>query len=154
MVHILSYIMIIVLDTNVIFQGLDSSKGASFYILNLLRKQKLNLALSYRVMTEYEEVLKRASTLSRLKLDEQDIDNILSYFAYQSFPFEPSFMLRPNLIDEADNMFIELAFASNAAFLITSNIKDFTINNDLKFDSFRVVTPAEFAALWREIYED
>ncbi len=142
--------MITVIDTNVIFQGLDSSKGASYFILELIKDHKINLALSYQVITEYEEVLKRNTTLERLKLNNNDIDDILAYFAYISFPYEPTYVLRPNLRDEKDNIFIELAFVSNADYLITSNIKDFTKNNELKFDSFTVISPREFVVKWRQ----
>ena len=141
--------MVTVIDTNVIFQGLDSSKGASYFILELLKDRKINLALSYQVITEYEEVLKRKTTLERLRLDTNDIDDILAYLAYISFPYEPTYVLRPNLRDEKDNIFIELAFVSNAEYLITSNIKDFTKNNELKFDNFTVITPGEFVVQWR-----
>ncbi|MEA1911197.1 MAG: putative toxin-antitoxin system toxin component, PIN family [Spirochaetota bacterium] len=146
--------MITVIDTNVIFQGLDSSKGASYFILELLKDHKINLALSYQVITEYEEVLKRNTTLERLKLDSTDIDDILAYFAYIAFPYEPTYILRPNLRDEKDNIFVELAFVSNADYLITSNIKDFTKNNDLKFDNFTVITPGEFVVKWRRQNEN
>ena len=44
--------------------------------------------------------------------------------------------MRPNLRDENDNMFVDLAFASNCQFLVTSNVSDFLQNSELKFDGF------------------
>jgi hypothetical protein len=37
--------------------------------------------------------------------------------------------------------------------LITSNIKDFTKNNELKFKDLKIITPTGFVKLWREKYE-
>ena len=146
--------MVVVIDTNVIFQGLNSDKGASFYILELLKESKINLAMSYKVIKEYEDVLKRESMLEKLQLNKEDIDDFLSYLAYISYPFEPTYILRPNLKDENDNIFIELSFVSNADYLITNNIKDFTIDNELKFDSFKIITPGDFVSQWRSENEN
>jgi predicted nucleic acid-binding protein len=51
-------------------------------------------------------------------------------------------LLRPNLPDENDNIFVECAFASNSDYLVTSNIKDFK-KGELKGFNFKVVTPKE-----------
>lgn len=145
--------MIVVIDTNVIFQGLDTDMGASFKILELLKSRKLNLALSYKVITEYEDVLKRQSTLDRIRLTIDDIDKVLTFIAYIALPYEPTYLFRPNLRDENDNMFVELAFISNAEYLITNNVRDFR-KADLLFDNFEIVTPGEFYRIWRNEYED
>jgi hypothetical protein len=50
-------------------------------------------------------------------------------------------------------MFVDLAFASNSRFLITSNVTDFTRQAELKFDSFGVITPGQFVKLWRRNHE-
>ena len=142
--------MLIVNDTNVIFQGLDSHKGASFQILELLYKRKINIALSYPVICEYEDALKRSDNRQRLKLSENDIEDFLAFIAYVAIPYDPTFMMRPNLRDEKDNIFAELAFVANANYLITSNINDFTIDTDLTLGNFTVVTPKGFINLWRK----
>ena len=61
--------------------------------------------------------------------------------------------MRPNLQDENDNLFVELAFASNSKFLITSNLKDFSSNKNLRFDSFIVISPSDYVKFWRKEYE-
>lgn len=146
--------MLVVIDTNIIFQGLDSDKGASFKILELLYQQKISLALSYPVICEYEEVLSRPHVSERLKLSLRDIKDFLAYIAYIAFPFDPDFIMRPNLKDEKDNIFAELAFVSNADFLITNNIKDYTINSELNLDNFEIITPKDFIHHWRKSYEN
>jgi putative PIN family toxin of toxin-antitoxin system len=145
--------MIVVIDTNVIYQALRSKNGASHFILNLIREGKLNIALSINVFKEYEDVLLRPKTLTDLKLDNFDIDKILAFLAYIGKPFNVYYLFRPNLKDENDNMYIDLALASNSKYIITNNISDFTINNELKFENINILTPTKFIKLWRNIYE-
>ncbi len=145
--------MLIVLDTNVLYQALRSNNGASFYILSLIRNYKISLALSIQVFNEYEEVLKRPASLLDLKLNDSDIEAILKYIAYTGKPYAIYFSFRPNLIDESDNIFIELAIASNCDYFIKNNVKDFTYKSELKFKDLFIITPADFVKMWREKYE-
>ncbi len=141
--------MLVVLDTTVIYQSLYSNAGASFFIMGLVRDQKIKMALSLKVFAEYEAVLKRRKSLKDFELKIDDIEKILIYLAYIGRPFDTHYLFRPNLLDENDNIFIELAVASNSKYLITSNIKDFKNNAQLKFADFDIVTPADFLKRWR-----
>ena len=140
----------VILDTNVVFQALYSQAGASHFILGLVRTQKIKLALSMKVFAEYEAVLKRKKSLKALALENEDVEKMLSFLAYVGRPFDTYFLFRPNLRDESDNLFIELALASNAKYVITSNTRDFTKGVQLKFLDFEVVTPGEFVKKWRK----
>ena len=57
-----------------------------------------------------------------------------------------------NLRDEKDNMFVELALASGSKYLITQNVRDYTIDNELILDSFNIATPYDFLKEWEKIY--
>ena len=46
------------MDTNVLYAGLRSRRGASFQILEALWQRKWTLVLSNTVLTEYEEILR------------------------------------------------------------------------------------------------
>ncbi|EKR89665.1 putative toxin-antitoxin system, toxin component, PIN family [Leptospira santarosai str. CBC379] len=78
----------------------------------------------------------------------------MGFIAYVGYPQTIYFAFRPNLRDEDDNHFVELAIASNADFLITSNMKDFLNENELEFQDLRVITPSNFMNYWRENYEN
>ena len=145
--------MLVILDTNVLFQALYSGDGASHFILGLVREQKIKLALSMKVFAEYEAVLKRKRNLKLIGLTEKDIEAVLSFLAFIGRPFDTYFLFRPNLRDENDNIFVELALASNARLLITSDTRDFKKNAQLKFADFGIATPAEFVKMWRKEYE-
>ena len=145
--------MVITVDTNVIFQGLCSNIGASNKILKLLSNNKIQLALSVPVFIEYCDVLKRKSTLALTGLSESNIDAILDFLAYVGLEHRISFLYRPNLSDETDNKFIELSLASQSSFLVTSNVKHYVMNSDLRLYGVQVVTPGEFMRYWRDSNE-
>ena len=141
--------MRVVLDTNVLYQALRDQGGASYYIFQLIRKQQIELVLSVPVFLEYQEVLLRPATLIDLGRSAPEIEAFLRFIAYIAKPISIYFLMRPHLRDERDNKFVELAFASNSPFLITSNIRHFTRKTELKFDSFEVVPPSQFVQTWR-----
>ncbi|HOF33079.1 MAG TPA: putative toxin-antitoxin system toxin component, PIN family [Spirochaetota bacterium] len=145
--------MVVVIDTNVLYQALRSREGASHFILQLIRGRKITLALSLPVFTEYEDVLKRPDKLNDLQLTKDDIDKVLRFLSYISKPVTIYYLFRPNLKDEKDNIFLELSLAGNCDFIITSNTKDFTKYNELKFDDISVITPSDFVKMWRKNYE-
>ena len=145
--------MRIVLDTNILVQALLSSKGASNYILQCVLKRKLELALSTAVFHEYEDVLSRAYLLNKMDyLSEKQVLKLLATLRMIAYHQLIYYQLRPNLKDEKDNLFVELAFASQVSYLVTSNVRDFK-NSDLKIDNFIVISPANFVKEWRKSHE-
>ena len=140
--------MLVTLDTNIIYQALKSASGASFFILQQVRERKIQIALSVSLFEEYEDVLKREKSLKDFGLDIEDIDKFLRFIAYVGKPYTIYYLFRPNLKDEKDNMVVELAVTSQSDYIVTSNIKDFK-NAELKFDHLKIVTPIEFAKIWR-----
>lgn len=144
--------MIITLDTNVLLAALLSQAGASHRILRLIIEEKLNIALSTPVILEYDDVLQRKEILEQLKISSNQVEDILDLLVLLADKYSIYYRLRPNLLDENDNLFVECAFASNSHYLITSNIKDFT-RGELKNHPFQVVTPGDFYYFWRCTYE-
>ena len=144
--------MLVTVDTNVIFSALYSKRGASHFILQLVLDEKIELALSTQTYFEYYDVLTRKENLGKLNLTVGEIEDILDLLALLAKKHSIYFLLRPNLIDEKDNMVFECAFASNSDYLITSNIKDFK-QSELKGFNFKIITPGEFHKLW-ETYNE
>jgi putative PIN family toxin of toxin-antitoxin system len=132
--------MIITLDTNLIFSALYSNLGASHYILRLVLTEQVTLALSPPVYFEYDDVLTRPDTLTKLNLSVTQVENILDTLALLARKHAVYFLLRPNLPAEKDNLICECAFASRSEFLITANLKDFQ-RGELTELGFKVVTP-------------
>ena len=143
--------MLVTLDTNVLYQSLHSNLGASYFILTKIRNREIQIAISVPVFYEYEEVLSRQGSLDNFELDKEDINKFLRYISFIGKVYDPYFLYRPNLRDESDNKFVELAVASQSEYLITNNIKDYK-SAELKFDNLNIITPGKFVKIWRNNY--
>src|SRR3989304_7195491 len=113
----------IILDTNVLYAGLYSSKGASFRVLQAIRKDRLRLVMSTTLLFEYEDILKRNQIV--LGLSDEEIEKILDYICLQSEHQKIYFLWRPRLPDPKDDHLLELAIASGTKLIVTHNTKDF-----------------------------
>ncbi len=96
--------MLITIDTNVLYQALRSSSGASFLIMKLVRSGSCRIALSQPVFAEYQDVLTRKSSLAAFELTHSDVEKILRYISHVGQKFDPYFLFRPNLKDENDKI--------------------------------------------------
>ena len=113
----------IILDTNVLYAGLYSSKGASFKILQAIEEGKLEMVISTTLLFEYEDILKRNQV--DLGLSNQEIEKVLDYFCLKSEHQKIYFLWCPYLPDPKDDHLLELAIASGTKLIVTHNTKDF-----------------------------
>ena len=151
--HICYHLCVVVtVDTSVLFQALYSSSGASHAILRRVRGGAIRLALSVAVYTEYQDVLTRSEKRSQPGLSVDEVQTVLNFSAFIGVPSPVHFRMRPNLRDGNDNAFVELAFASGSSYLITQNIRDFTVDADLNLGHLTVVTPVQFMQQWRKTH--
>ena len=144
--------MVVTLDTSVLFQALYSSSGASHAILRRVRSGAIRLALSVPVYGEYQDVLTRPEKRTQLGLSADEVRTVLDFIAFIGVPTPVHFRLRPNLRDESDNIFVELAFASGSSYLVTQNVRDFTVDTDLNLERLSIVTPSQFMRTWRQTH--
>ena len=126
----------VVLDTNVVFSGLYSSRGASFQVLRLVEKGILRISLSTVLLFEYEDVLKRNKAQLNLRIGE--IEEFLDTLCNISDHFPIFFLWRPYLPDPKDDHVLELAVASQTSTIITHNVKDF---QDIRQFGIKAITP-------------
>jgi putative PIN family toxin of toxin-antitoxin system len=128
----------IILDTNVLYAGLYSSKGASFRVLQAIKKDRLKLVMSTTLLFEYEDILKRNQIV--LGLSDEEIEKILDYLCLQSEHQKIYFLWRPRLPDPKDDHLLELAVASGTKLIVTHNTKDF---KGIEKFGIRSLTPKE-----------
>ena len=112
-----------VLDTNIIFAGLYSARGASFQVLKALFREKIRPVLSVPLLFEYEDVLKRNSR--KLGITHEDIDSFLDNVCNLCTFHEIYYLWRPFLRNPKDDLVLELAIAAQANTITTFNAKDF-----------------------------
>jgi len=129
----------IVLDTNVLYAGLRSKRGASYKLLKHLNSEKFEINLSVPLVLEYEEVLIRKQ--STLNFTEKEIGQILDYLCRIANLHEVHFLWRPILNDPKDDMILDLAVRANCRYIVTYNTRDFSGVNQF---GIQVVTAQEF----------
>ncbi len=128
----------IILDTNVLYAGLYSSKGASFRVLQAIEKERLKMVISTTLLFEYEDILKRNQTV--LGFPDGEIEGLLDYICLKSEHQKIHFLWRPQLPDPKDDHILELAIASGTNLIVTHNAKDF---KGIASFGVRPITPKE-----------
>jgi len=113
----------VVLDTNVVYSGLRSRRGASFKLLSLVGSGRFEIHLSVPLVLEYEEVLQEKKR--DLGLTEADVDDVLNYLCRVAGLHEIHFLWRPRLKDPDDEMILELAVGARCDYIVTYNKEDF-----------------------------
>jgi putative PIN family toxin of toxin-antitoxin system len=136
----------IVLDTNVLYAALRSSRGASYHLLSLVGRSKFQVVLSVPLVLEYEHAL--ASLPSITPVTTEDIAAVLDYLCATSHRQEIFFLWRPTLRDPGDDMVLEAAAAGGCQFIITFTVRDFVGADRFGIE---VLTPAGFLAILGEL---
>ena len=128
----------VILDTNVLYAGLYSARGASYKVLQAIDQGVIRIGLSTTLLFEYEDILRRNSSL--LGLTGNEIEEILDGLCSGSDHQKIYFLWRPQLSDPKDDHILELAIASGTVPIVTHNTKDF--KRAKEFD-IRVITPKQ-----------
>jgi putative PIN family toxin of toxin-antitoxin system len=133
-----------VLDTNVVYAGLRSQRGASFAILEALWQGKWKLILSNTVLTEYEEILRREA--GTLNLNSQRISRLLDAICALAERRNLSALWMPVLNDPDDEAFVHLAVEAGADYLVSHNLRHLEPATRM---GVKLLAPRDFAAIIR-----
>lgn len=140
----------LVLDTNILVAASRSRHGASFAVLQHLRKGSFVALASVPLFLEYEAVLKRPEQLAVGPRTSAMVDAFLDALSLRTEPVHLHFLWRPQLRDPADEMVLETALNGRADALITFNVNDFSPAR--KF-GLAVVTPVDLLAQLNQLEE-
>jgi uncharacterized protein len=125
----------VVLDTNIIVSALLQPLGPPAQVFLLALGDTVQMFVSGSIFAEYEEVVRRP----RLRRTEETIVSALETIRTKAFWVKPTARVRA-CSDPDDDVFLECAQASGAAYLVTGNVRDFP----LRWVGTEVVTPRHF----------
>ena len=110
----------IVLDTNVLVSALMGSGGPPDEVVQLVLRHEALLLIDARIIAEYDEVAARPKFSFTKATRFEVLDAIIAIA-------EPVIAspLRLSLPNPDDRLFIEVAFAGAADYIITGNVKHF-----------------------------
>ena len=124
------------LDTNVLVSAILSPNGPPAAVLRTLLTERVRLCFDERIVSEYRDVLSR----TKFSFDPVLVDELISFLESAGSPTlaAPQALELP---DPWDQMFIEVAVAGGADFLVTGNLKHFPEGSR---SGVQVVSPREF----------
>lgn len=124
--------MNVVLDTNVLVSALWSSDSKPGYIVNAVIAGRFNACYDYRILDEYERVLRRA----KFGFLPWEVDYLLEPIVRGGLSVVPEPLIDIPFADESDRKFLEVARCCDAV-LITGNMKHYP-------QDAQIMTVAEF----------
>ena len=133
------------LDSSVLVAGFRSRRGASFRVLELLRADRFEIAVSVPLVLEYEAVLIRHAEVLGLRRGEAE--GLVDYLCQVAHRQDIHFLWRPTLIDPRDEFILELAVAASCDAIVTHNVRDFSGAANFRV---RVLAPSAFLAMVEE----
>ncbi len=122
----------IVLDTNVLVSSLWSANGKPSAIVSAALTGRFAVCYDARIVTEYENVLRRP----KFKFSPWEVDSLLAEIVSEGISVIAPSIIDVPFVDESDRKFYEVAKFCGAT-LITGNMKHYP-NDEC------VVTVAEF----------
>jgi hypothetical protein len=130
----------IVVDTNVVFEGLTRQGGASGLIIDAWLTRLMVVCVSNALAYEYDDVLSRKLSEARWIKLQPVLGQLLSMTQYTNIYFS----WRPTSPDAGDDLVIDCAMNAGAI-VVTSNIRDFRIAKESL--GLEVMTPVQFVSL-------
>jgi putative PIN family toxin of toxin-antitoxin system len=130
----------IVIDTNVVFEGLTKQGRASGLIIDAWLAELMVVCISNALAYEYTDVLSRKLSAERWSQLEPVLGQLLSIAQYTNIYFS----WRPTSPDAGDDLVIDCAMNANAI-VVTSNIRDFQSAKESL--GLRVLTPVQFVSV-------
>ena len=127
----------VVLDTNVLFEGLTKQGSAAGVIMDAWIHSLFRVCVTDALIYEYSDVLSRKLSPARLVEANQTLSVLLSMAEFVAIHYR----WRPSSPDPGDEFLIDCAMNANAL-LVTSNVRDFRHAQQLL--GLNVFTPKRF----------
>lgn len=130
----------VVLDTNVVFEGLTKRTGVPGTIINAWYGNLIKVCVTDTLAYEYVDVLTRKLSAVRIGLTMSALGTLLESAELITVYYR----WRPSSPDPGDEFIIDCALNANAP-LVTANLKDFRLAQQTL--GLRVLTPKQLLVL-------
>lgn len=130
----------VVLDTNVVFEGLTKRAGVAGTIINAWYGGLLTVCVTDAMAYEYIDVLARKLSIERVTVTSSALARLLTTAELVTVYYR----WRPSSPDPGDEFVVDCAMNANAA-LVTSNMKDFRLAQ--RTLGLQMLTPRELLAM-------
>ena len=127
----------VVIDTNVLFEGLTKQGGAAGLIIDAWRAGLLRVYVSTALAYEYADVLSRKLSAARWQRLKPVLGALLAQVEFAPIYYS----WRPSSPDPGDDHVIDCAMNAGAT-VVSRNIRDFQLAK--RTLGLRVMTPVEF----------
>lgn len=131
--------MRVVLDTNVLLSGLMVPESIPGRIVRAWRAAQFDLVLSNPLLDEIGRVLGYPKIKSRLKWEEETIDNFLLLLRFKTEIVSTAFVDVEVPDDPQDAPVLATLIAGQAAYLVTGDSDLLALR-----ERYSIITPAEF----------
>ncbi len=127
----------VVIDTNIVLEGLTKKGGAAGLIIEAWLTGLLDVYISNALAYEYVDVLSRKLSIARWQRIEPVVGELLSQAEF----IVTYFSWRPSSPDPGDEHVIDCAMNAGAV-VVTSNVRDFRMAEESL--GLQVLNPVEF----------
>ena len=134
--------MRIVLDTNVLVSALLTPFGLPADILRLITSGFVRVCHDARILGEYRQVLLRPA----FPFGQVQVEALLNQIEADGDPIV-AFPLSERLPDPDDEVFLAVALAGGARYLVTGNLRHYP---EQRRQGVQVVSPREFLEAYRQ----
>jgi len=135
-----AFLLRVVIDTNVVFEGLTKQGGAAGLIVDAWLDGLIQVNVSNALAYEYEDVLSRKLSETRWQQIRPLLGTLLACSQFTVIYYS----WRPTSPDQGDDLVIDCAMNANAM-ITTSNLRDFKSARESL--GLSVMTPVELVTL-------
>lgn len=135
-----AFLFRVVIDTNVLFEGLTKQGGAAGLIVDAWLDGLIQVNVSNALAYEYEDVLSRKLSETRWQQIKPVLGTLLACSQFTVIYYS----WRPTSPDQGDDLVIDCAMNANAM-ITTSNLRDFRSARESL--GLSVMTPVEVVTL-------
>ena len=139
--------LLVVVDTNIIINGLINQHGYSHQLILQWKAGNFSLVITKQLKEEYQVVLSRRKFSEKYGLSKPEIASIMRRINKESLLMNFQQVLPINVRDKKDEIIIATAMGGNADYLVTGDKDLLILKRSPKLGNLKIVTVKEFLSI-------